>query len=153
MIKVSSKWIFYFYMFVSILAFAFVFAHFGAFVNNGIGNVEIEFAKSVVVDFSSTKAVLTLDLVFLGLPLMAWIVLEGRKIGLKWPSLYLFGSIFILTSAVVPIFLAVRERKVSCIDGQWRIYEWHFIEAVTLINLTLLFIGLGVWFMYSSTAV
>ncbi|MCG8673400.1 MAG: DUF2834 domain-containing protein [Pseudomonadales bacterium] len=123
MVKVSSKWIFYFYILVSLLAVVFVFAHSQAFTNNGIFNIGPEFVSAIVNNLDPAKAVISMDLFFLALPLMVWVVLEGRRIGLKWPAIYMFAGIFVLTSAAVPLFLAAREHKLSKTNEEWKVYE------------------------------
>lgn len=150
MININSKQVYYFYIFVGVLALAFTFSHVGSFVTGGLHNILPNFLNEFVSNLNASSKEVTVDLIFLSLPLMALVVFEGRSIGLKWPWIYMFSGIFVLTSAAVPFFLAARENKISNIDGSWREYQLHFVELITVLNLTILFIGVSAWFIYTS---
>ncbi len=42
-----------------------------------------------------------------------FIIIEGRRLGMKWPWLYVLGSFVTAVAFVFPLFLAMRERHMS----------------------------------------
>ena len=146
MIKLESKYLFYFYIAVSAFAFIFTFYHMPAYMNDGIMEVVPKFLTDVLIDSSSTKAILTVDLFFLSLPLIAWMLVEGRRVGIKHYWIFIYAGIFVLTSAAVPLFLAARERKLSFVDNRWSVIDIHKIELVIVGGLGACIFGVGVWF-------
>lgn len=59
------------------------------------------------------SASLTLDLVMLGVAISIWMFVEARRLEIRYIWAYFFFSIVIAIAVAVPIFLLVRERKLS----------------------------------------
>ena len=62
---------------------------------------------------STPSRSITVDLFFLGLAVLVWMVLEARRLGMRFVWLYLVFGMLIAISVTVPIFLINRERKLA----------------------------------------
>ena len=55
----------------------------------------------------------TVDLLFFSLAATVWMLLEARRLGMRWPWLYIVGSLLIAASVMYPLFLINRERALA----------------------------------------
>lgn len=62
-------------------------------------------------------ASLTLDLVLLGVAVVIWMIVEAKRLKIRWIGAYIFFSLVIAISVAVPIFMIVRERKLASIQS------------------------------------
>jgi hypothetical protein len=53
------------------------------------------------------------DILFLGIAVNIFMVVEAKRLGIKYVWLYIVLSFVIAISVTVPIFLAVRQRKIN----------------------------------------
>jgi hypothetical protein len=56
---------------------------------------------------------LSVDLLVSASAASIFIILEGRRLGMKWPWLYVLGSFVTAVAFTLPLFLAMRERHMS----------------------------------------
>lgn len=56
---------------------------------------------------------LSVDLLVSASAASIFIIIEGRRLGMKWPWLYVLGSFVTAVAFVFPLFLAMRERHVD----------------------------------------
>jgi hypothetical protein len=61
---------------------------------------------------------ITIDIFLFGLAAIVWMVLEARKLGIRWVWLYVVLSFAIAISVMVPLFLFARERRLQELDEQ-----------------------------------
>ncbi|MBX7228471.1 MAG: DUF2834 domain-containing protein [Burkholderiaceae bacterium] len=53
---------------------------------------------------------ITLDVYLAGLVFSVWVFAAAKRVGIKWPALYILLCFFVALTVAFPIFLAVRER-------------------------------------------
>ena len=82
---------------------------------------------------------ISVDLFLMALAGMIWMVLEARRIGLRWVWLYVFFGITVAISVTFPLFLYARERKLAQEPSA------TLVEVLALAVLTLSTLGLGLW--------
>ena len=56
---------------------------------------------------------LSVDLLATASAASIFIIIEGRRLGMRWPWLYVLGSFVTAVAFVFPLFLAMRERHMS----------------------------------------
>lgn len=56
---------------------------------------------------------LSIDLLVTASAASIFIILEGRRLGIKWPWLYVLASFITAVAFTFPLFLAVRERHLD----------------------------------------
>lgn len=56
---------------------------------------------------------LSIDLLVTASAASIFIILEGRRLGMKWPWLYVLASFVTAVAFTFPLFLAVRERHMT----------------------------------------
>jgi Terpene cyclase DEP1 len=114
-------------MAVSRKALCAVYALFGALAFAGSwGNVlglvkeqgfwagTIRFWQDTLVNGSSRF--ITVDLLFLGLTVIVWMVLEARRLRMPGVWLYVVGGLLIAISLTVPLFMIQRERRLAALE-------------------------------------
>jgi Terpene cyclase DEP1 len=72
----------------------------------GKGFVELMFANSA-------SSSIGWDLIFGSLPMFMFIIIEGRRLGMKRPWLYVIAGFITAFAFVCPLFFAMRERHME----------------------------------------
>ena len=72
----------------------------------GKGFVELMFANSA-------SSSISWDLMFGSLPMFLFMIVEGRRLGMKRPWMYLIAGMVIAFGFACPLFLAMRERHMD----------------------------------------
>lgn len=62
---------------------------------------------------SDVSRFLSIDLLFLGLSVVVWMVLEARRLGIPGVWLYVLAGLLVAISVTVPLFLIHRELKLA----------------------------------------
>lgn len=78
---------------------------------------------------------LVADIFVLGCACFIWIFGEARRLAMRGSWLYLLGALFIGISLFVPIFFAVRERRLRSgqAAGEWRLEGMDWVAIALLI--------------------
>lgn len=74
-------------------------------------DVNVLFWKETLANPASRS--ITVDLFFLSIPVTIWMMMEARRLQMRGIWLYLIGSLLIAVSMTVPLFMALRERKLA----------------------------------------
>lgn len=74
-------------------------------------DVNLHFWKETLANPASRS--ITVDVFFLGFPISIWMILEARRLQMRGIWWYLVGSLLIAISVTVPLFMALRERKLA----------------------------------------
>ena len=72
-------------------------------------DVNILFWKETLANPASRS--ITVDILFLGLPVTVWMIMEARRLQMRGIWWYLAGSLLVAIGSAVPLFMALRERK------------------------------------------
>lgn len=79
---------------------------------------------------------ITVDLFFLGLAVLVWMVLEARRLSMRGVWLYLVFGMFIAISVTVPVFLINRERKLAAREPNSPAGTLSTLDVVALVLVT-----------------
>ncbi|MEL7450825.1 MAG: DUF2834 domain-containing protein [Pseudomonadota bacterium] len=95
----------------------------------------LQFWQDVLVNDSSRF--ITVDILFLSLAVIIWMLIEARKLGIRWVWLYVVGGLFIAISAAVPLFLIHRELKLGDASpdtpaGTLETADWAGLAVLTI---------------------
>ena len=80
---------------------------------------------------------ITVDIFLVALAASIWMVLEGRRLHVRFVWLYLLGGIFIAISVTFPLFLIARERKLAMHDSPASEPKPTLVDRIGLGVLTL----------------
>lgn len=98
----------------------------------GFLGANLRFWQETLVNQASRS--ITVDLFFLAFAATVWMVLEARRLSMKWVWLYVLFGLLVAVSFTFPVFMIHRERVLAARDGS--------LEGGTLTGPDV--IGLGV---------
>lgn len=75
----------------------------------GIAQALVEFWPALLANHATTS--ITLDIFLLGTAVIVWMIVEARRLGIRFVWLYVLLSFPIAISVMVPLFLVARERR------------------------------------------
>lgn len=79
-------------------------------------DVNILFWKETFANPASRS--ITVDILFLSIPVTIWMMMEARRLQMRGIWFYLIGSLLIAVSMTVPLFMALRERKLAATQSE-----------------------------------
>ena len=82
-----------------------------AYMNLGFAGANLAFWQDTLANPASRS--ITVDCFLLGLAVFVWMVLEARRLGLRFVWLYLILGMLVAISVTVPIFLINRQRALA----------------------------------------
>jgi hypothetical protein len=97
----------------------------------------IRFWQDTLVNGSSRF--ITVDLLFLGLAVVVWMVLEARRLRIPAVWLYVVAGLLIAISLSVPLFLIQRERKLAALEPGTPAGTLRTVDAAALGVLAIVF--------------
>jgi hypothetical protein len=86
----------------------------GLVSQEGFVNGTIRFWQDTLVNESSRF--ITADLLFLGLTVIVWMVLEARRLRIPGVWVYVIAGLLVAISLTVPLFMLQRERALARLD-------------------------------------
>jgi hypothetical protein len=108
---ISRKALCFAYGLIALLAFVTTWGNAWAYVGLGVVGSNVAFWQDTLVNPASRF--LALDVFFLSLAVFVWMVLEARRLGMRFVWLYLLVGLVVAISVTVPIFLLNRERALA----------------------------------------
>jgi len=87
---------------------------------------------------------ITVDLGLLLLPLCALMVIEARRLGIRFVWLYIVGGLLIAISVTFPLFLIARERRLAA-RGEGPGARIPSFDALGLAALGVVMVGFTLW--------
>ena len=97
----------------------------------------IRFWQDTLVNASSRF--ITVDLLFLGLAVVVWMVLEARRLRIPGVWLYVVAGLLVAISLTVPLFMIQRERKLAALEPGAPAGTLATADAVGLVVLAIVF--------------
>jgi hypothetical protein len=88
---------------------------------------------------------ITVDLGLLLLPLCAWMVIEARRLAIRFVWLYVVFGLLVAISVTFPLFLIARERRLAARTEAPEALGLGVADAVGLLTLTALMAGVALW--------
>lgn len=106
------------YSAIGALAFAGTFGDIRGLIGHyglaGFPEATLQFWKDLLANEASRF--ITVDLLFLGLAVVLWMLLEARRLKIPGVWLYIVAGLFIAISLAVPLFMIHRERRLAAVE-------------------------------------
>ena len=109
----------------------------GLLKRNGFWQGTLVFWQDVLVN--EAGRFITIDILFLGLAVVVWMILEARRLHLPGVWLYVVFGLFIAISLAVPLFLIHRERKLAALEPNAPAGAVHKADIAGVVFLLLAF--------------
>jgi len=102
-------------------------------------DVNILFWKQTFANPASRS--ITVDILFLSIPVTIWMMMEAQRLQMRGIWFYLVGSLLIAVSMTVPLFMALRERKLAATQpeaGTLNVAEivWALVLGISVVAYT-----------------
>jgi len=103
----------------------------------GLGLPEgfLQFWPALLANRATTS--ITVDIFLFALAATVWMVLEARKLGIRFVWLYVVFGITVAISVTFPLFLIARERRLARVDASGMQSEASTVDKLALSVLTL----------------
>jgi uncharacterized protein DUF2834 len=135
---VSRKALCAVYAVIGVVAFAGTWGNvLGLVGEEGFWAGTIRFWQDTLVNASSRF--ITIDLLFLGLAIVVWMVLEARRLRIPGVWLYVVAGLLIAISLTVPLFMIQRERRLAALEPDRPAGTLATADAVGLVLLAIVF--------------
>ena len=99
------------YALIAVAALVGTWAHNFAYLKLGWLAANMQFWIDTLVSHASAS--ITVDLFFFGLAVNLWMVLEARRIGLRWVWGYVIAGLLVAISVAFPLYMIHRERVLA----------------------------------------
>ena len=109
------------------------------YLDDGLVTAFKNFAKGTTDNPASRS--ITVDLFFLALAVMVWMVFEARRLEMRFVWLYVLFGFLVAVSVTVPLFFAVRERTLASREPGSPAGTLSRVDAALLYVLALAFMG------------
>ena len=136
---VSRQMLCYVYGLIALVAFIGTWGNILVYLDIGFIGATVLFWKETLVNPASRF--ITVDIVFLGLAVIVWAVLEARRLGIRGIWIYVAGGLFIAISVAIPLFLIHRERALSSAEPESAAGTLTFSDVIGLIVLSVVLLG------------
>ena len=136
---VSRKMLCYVYGLIALVAFIGTWGNILAYLDIGFIGATVLFWKETLVNPASQF--ITVDVLFLGLAVIVWAVLEARRLGIRGIWIYVAGSLLIAISVAIPLFLIHRERALASAEPESAAGTLTLGDAVALVVLGVVILG------------
>jgi hypothetical protein len=137
--KISRKSLCIAYALTGLVALIGTWGNNVAYLDLGIVGANLHFWQETLVNPASRS--ITVDILFLSLAVIIWMLLEARRLSMRWIWLYVLASLFIAISLAFPMFLIHRERLLAKRDGTSTAGELSGVDLVGLLLLAVLMLG------------
>jgi len=112
--NVSRRAVCQVYGLIAVLALVGTWGNNIAYLPEGFVSFQRTFWGGTLVNPSSRS--ITVDIFFFGLAIFAWMIMEARRLGIRYVWLYVLVSMTVATSVAVPVFMINRERALASRD-------------------------------------
>ena len=108
----------------------------------GFANATARFWGATYANPATTS--ITIDLVLLLVPLLAWMVIEARRVGVRFVWLYFVFGCLVAISVTFPLFLIARERRLAAL-GESGPLGISAVDRAALIGIGAAAAAAGIW--------
>ncbi|PCJ46379.1 MAG: hypothetical protein COA99_02860 [Moraxellaceae bacterium] len=133
------------YLVVSALALFFTWSHIPEYLGHGFIEANKAFWIDALINANSAGKFLSIDILFLAFVCNVWMYIEGRRIGIKYITIYIIVGLLVAISVAFPLFLAAREAKMA---KQIELHQSPGLKVADILVLTVLFVltlGVSIW--------
>jgi len=104
------------------------------YLHMGFAGATVHFWQETFANPASRS--ITVDILFLSLAAIIWLLLEARRLSMRGAWLYILAGTFIAISAAFPAFLIHRERVLAARDGSSSSGTLTAVDIIGLCGLT-----------------
>ena len=141
--SLSRKTLCAIYALIAVLALAGTWTHNAAYLHLGWLGANVEFWRETLVNPASAS--ITVDIFFFALAANLWMILEARRIGLKWVWAYVLAGALVAVSVAFPLFMLQRERVLASRGEMGTAYELRAGDAIGLLALGAVVVAYTLW--------
>jgi asparagine N-glycosylation enzyme membrane subunit Stt3 len=105
------------------------------YFNLSLWQAGVHFWGDTLVNAASRS--ITIDIFFLLLAAVIWMLLEARRLSIRWVWLYVLFGFFVTISAAFPAFLIHRERVLARADGSTAAGTLSVLDILGVVVLSL----------------
>lgn len=140
----KSSPLFYLYLVIGTAALILTWVHIPSYMGSGVVDANVQFWKDALVNANPASTFLAVDILFLALAVEIWMVVESRRLGMKYVWLYIAIATFIGISFAVPLYLAMREKHLQATHNDSNLSLKSY-DLILLILLGVITLSTGVW--------
>ena len=130
--EVKTKLLVSLYFVIALLALLTTWIHLPAYLGSGIVEANIQFWKDALFNANPAGKFLVIDILFLAFACNVWMIIEGRRLGVKYIYAYIAGGVLIAISVALPLFMAARELKRASQESPVESYKIRRFDIVVL---------------------
>lgn len=132
---VSRKMLCVVYALIGVAALVGTWGNNLAYLHLGLAGATAHFWQETLVNPASRS--ITVDILFLGLAAIIWLLLEARRLAMRGAWLYVVIGVFVAISAALPAFLIHRERTLATQDKATSAGTLSVADIIGLVVLTI----------------
>mgnify|MGYP003683113769 CR=1 FL=1 len=140
----KSSPLFYLYLVIGAAALILTWVHIPSYMGSGVVDANVQFWKDALVNANPASTFLAVDILFLALAVEIWMVVESRRLGMKYVWLYIAIATFTGISFAVPLYLAMREKHLQATHNDSNLSLKSY-DLILLILLGVITLSTGVW--------
>src|SRR5262249_30076872 len=113
-----------------------------AYLDQGFLGANAAFWRDTLANPASRS--ITVDIFWLGLAVFIWMIVEARRLGMRFVWLYLIVGFVVAISVTVPVFLVNRERALAARESSPAAGTLHPLDVAGLLVLAAGFLAYSV---------
>lgn len=136
--------LFYFYIAIGFCALILTWVQIPPYLGSGVLEANVQFWKDALINANPASKFLAVDILFLALAVEIWMVVESRRLGIRYVWGYIVVATLIGISFAVPLFLAMREKQLAANNGNTQVMLKGYDKAILLL-LGIVTLVTGIW--------
>ena len=136
--------LFYVYIIIGFCALILTWVQIPAYLGSGFLEANVQFWKDALINANPASKFLAVDILFLALAVEIWMVVESRRLGIRYVWGYIVVATVIGISFAVPLFLAMREKQLAANNGNTQVMLKGYDKAILLL-LGIVTLATGIW--------
>lgn len=136
--------LFYVYLFIGFCALILTWVQIPPYLGSGVVDANVQFWKDALINANPASKFLAVDILFLALAVEIWMVVESRRLGIRYVWGYIVVATLIGISFAVPLFLAMREKQLAANNSNTQVMLKGYDKAILLL-LGIVTLATGIW--------
>lgn len=127
------------WLFLAVIALVSTWSHILGLLDLGFWGAQVAFWKGTLATPQSIFS--TLDVLFLAAAVVLWMLMEARRLGIRFVWIYIVAGILIAISAAFPVFMFVREGKLPVTEREPRLSAVDQLVFAVLVLTNLAYVA------------
>jgi hypothetical protein len=127
------------WLFLAVAALLSTWSHILDLLGLGFWGAQVAFWKGTLA--TGVTRFITLDALFLGTAVVLWMVMEARRLNIRFVWAYVAFGVLIAISAAVPLFMFMREGKLPEAERGGRLSAIDQLLVVVFVLMDLAYVG------------